>query len=392
MGVSGASAYDVERSTSSSGPWTTVGSDVTDDIATPRHHSFTVPIFDDASANNGTSYYYRVKAKNVEGLYSPYSNIIGPIKANSGIIVDKESSGYAETGTWGTSTLSGSYGGSSRYSSTVGSTAMWKPDISTPGYYNVYVRYPYNQASAINAQYLIYHNGVMNTVSIDQTTIADGRWRLIDTVFFAGGPDEYIKLMVLGSGINYRADAVMLEPQYFGDGFQDNSSSKWTSLSGSWSVTNDVLGETIDVYSKVLKQTGTGIAETLSGSTYSNATVTVSVKAYGNKMVNASAGLIARANSDLSNMYTMRINFNLNKVQLYKKIGSIWTNLGEANMTVAPGTWYVLKLEMNGSTLKGYVNGVKKISVNDSGLTSGYIGLRTYDQTAVFDNILVSSN
>jgi hypothetical protein len=91
-------------------------------------------------------------------------------------------------------------------------------------------------------------------------------------------------------------------------------------------------------------------------------------------------------------MYTMRINFNLNKVQLYKKIGSIWTNLGEANMTVAPGTWYVLKLEMNGSSLKGYVNGVKKISVSDSSLSSGYIGLRTYDQTAVFDNFLVSSN
>jgi hypothetical protein len=196
--------------------------------------------------------------------------------------------------------------------------------------------------------------------------------------------------MAVGSGFNYRADAVMLQPQYFGDGFQNNSSGNWTSLSGSWSLTSDVSGDTIDVSNKVLKQSGTGIAETVTGSTYSNATITAAVKAYNNNLANASAGLVARANSDFSNKYTLRINFNMNKIQLYKQVGSIWTNLGEANLTATPGTWYLLKLEMKGSSLKGYVNGVKKISVSDSSLTSGYIGLRTYDQTAVFDNIMVS--
>jgi hypothetical protein len=328
----------------------------------------------------------------VEGLYSPYSNIVGPVKAKSGIIVNEESSGYTETGSWGTSTLSGSDGGSSRYSSSIGSTATWKPNISTPGYYNVYVRYPYHYGSAANAQYTIYHNGVMNTVSIDQTTIADGRWRLIDTVYFTGGPEEYVRLTAVGSGFNYRADAIMIEPQYFGDGFQNNSSGNWTLLSGSWSLTDDVSGDTIDVSNKVLKQSGTGIAETVTGSTYSNATITIAVKAYDKKMANASAGLVARANADFSNKYTLRINFDLNKVQLYKQLGSIWTNIGEADMTATPGTWYLLKLEMKGSSLKGYVNGVKKISASDSSLTSGYIGLRTYNQTAVFDNILVSSD
>lgn len=392
MGVSGASTYDVERSTSSSGPWTVVGSGVTDDITTPRHHSFTVPIFDDASVKDGTSYYYRVKAKNVHGSYSPYSNIIGPVTAKSGIIVDKESSGYTETGSWGTSTLSSSYGGSSRYSSATGSTATWKPTISTPGYYNVYVRYPYHRGSATNAQYTVYHNGATNTVSIDQTTIADGRWRLIDTVYFAGGPEEYVKLTAVGSGSNYRADAVMFEPQNFGEGFQNNSSGNWTPLSGSWSLTDDVSGGTIDVFNKVLKQSGTGIAETVIGSIYSDATITIAVKAYDNKMANASSGLVARANSDFSNMYTMRVNYDLNKVQLYKKVSSIWTNIGQAHMIATPGTWYLLKLEMKGSSLQGYVNGVKKISVSDSSLTSGYIGLRTYNQTAVFDNIFISSD
>ncbi|CAM4139093.1 cellulase family glycosylhydrolase [Paenibacillus alkaliterrae] len=392
MGVSGASAYDVERSTNSFGPWTAVGSGVTDDIAAPRHHNFTIPIFDDASAQDGTSYYYKVKAKNVHGSYSPYSNIIGPITAKSVIIVDNGSSGYTETGSWGTSTLDGSYGDSSRYSSAIGSTATWKPNFSTPGYYNVYVRYPYHHGSATNAQYTVYHNGGTNTVSIDQTTIAGGRWRLIDTVYFAGGPEEYVKLTAIGSGSNYRADAVMFEPQNFGDSFQNNSSGNWTSLSGSWTLTNDVSADAIDAGNKVLKQSGTGIAETVSGSTYSDASITIAVKAFDNKMTESSSGLVARANSDFSNKYTLRINYDQNKVQLYKKLGSNWSNIGEADMIAAPGTWYLLKLELKGSSLKGYVNGVMKISVRDYSLTSGYFGLRTYNQTAVFDNIIVSSN
>ncbi|MBD2872162.1 golvesin C-terminal-like domain-containing protein [Paenibacillus arenilitoris] len=390
-GVSGASAYTVERSTSSSGPWTTVGSDVTDDVSAPRHYTFAVPIFDDASAEDGTSYYYRVKAKNKHGSYSPYSNVVGPIKARSGIVVDEESGGYAETGTWGASTLGGSYGGGSRYSSANGSTATWRPNLTAPGYYNVYVSYPYHQGSAKSAQFTVYHNGVTNTVTINQTTIAGGRWRLIDTVYFAGGPEEYVRLTANGGGSNFRADAVMFEPRQFGDTFQNNSSGSWSPLSGSWSLGVDVSHDSVPIVNSVLKQSGSGIAEAVVGSTYSDATITTALKAYDNDQANASAGLVARANADFSYMYTLRINYDLNKVQLYKKLGNRWTNIGEANMIATPGTWYLLKLEMKGSSFKAYVDGVKKISVNDASLTSGYIGLRTYDQTAVFDNLLVST-
>ncbi|MDQ6421408.1 cellulase family glycosylhydrolase [Paenibacillus sp. LHD-117] len=391
-GVSGASAYTVERSTSSSGPWMTVGSEVTDDVSAPRHYTFAVPIFDDASAEDGASYYYRVKAKNKHGSYSPYSNIVGPIKARSVIIVDQGSVGYTETGTWGDSTLGGSYGGGSRYSSANGSTATWRPNLSAPGYYNVYVSYPYHQGSAKSAQFTVYHNGIRNTVTINQTTIAGGRWRLIDTVYFAGGPEEYVRLTAIGGGSNFRADAVMFEPQHFGDTFQNNSSGSWTPLGGNWSMSVDVSHDGVPIVNSVLKQSGIGIAETVAGSTYSDTAITTALKAYDNDRTNASAGLVARANADFSSMYTLRINYDLNKVQLYKKLGNRWTNIGEADMIAAPGTWYLLKLEMKGSSFKAYVDGVKKISVSDASLSSGYIGLRTYDQTAVFDNLLVSMN
>ncbi|KRE57991.1 golvesin C-terminal-like domain-containing protein [Paenibacillus sp. Soil750] len=384
-GVTDAASYDVERATSPTGTWTTVGSGVKDDVTTPRQHTFAVPLFDDTSAAAGTAYYYRIRAKNTTGSYSPYSNVAGPVKSSSAIILDNGGTGYTETGTWGASSLAGSYGGSSRYSSTAGSTATWTPNITAPGYYNVYVRYPYHLYSATNAQYTIFHNGVTDTIElIDQTNIANG-WRLLETVYFAGGGSEYVRLTGTGNGTNnYRADAVMFEPQTFGDGFQNNSASNWTASSGSWSVIDDV--------SKVLKQTGTGVAETKGGVVYTDHAMTAAIKAYDKPGANSSSGILARASSDLTSYYLYRINYDLNKLQLYKKVSGVFTQIGEADFLANPGSWNLLRLELKGTSIKGYLNGVQKISATDSGLSSGYVGLRTYDQTAVYDNILISPN
>jgi hypothetical protein len=73
-GSTGARYYDIERSEGRNGPWTTVGTDVSDAVK-----NF-VALFDDFSADVGTSYYYRVIAKNVSGSSLP-SNVVGPVKA-----------------------------------------------------------------------------------------------------------------------------------------------------------------------------------------------------------------------------------------------------------------------------------------------------------------------
>ncbi|WP_199614180.1 golvesin C-terminal-like domain-containing protein [Paenibacillus alkalitolerans] len=382
LGASGAGAFEIERSTDPSGPWDVIGTEVTDDITTPRHYNLIVPIFSDTTAVKGNSYYYRVRAKNADGLYSPYSNVIGPVASNGAVIIDNVGSGYTESGTWGDSSLPDSYGGSSRYSSNSGSTAKWTPNLPTAGYYNVYVTYPSHLKSNEYAQYTIYHNGTTNTVTVDQTTMGRGRWRLIDTAYFEAGTGGYVRLTA-SSGSNTRADAVMFEPVSFGDHFQSGGTLNWKVLSGNWSVEDDGT--------KVLKQSGNGTAETVTGAIYSDAAVTAAVKAYNNTKSNASSGLVARANADLSSMYTMHINYDANKVQLYKKVKGSWANLGEAHIEASPGTWYLLRLELKGSSIKGYVNGVQKISADDSSLTDGYIGLRTSGQTVVFDNVIVTT-
>jgi hypothetical protein len=82
QGSVGASSYDVERATKSDGPWTVVGVDVDDTWVRYR------PLFSDASAESGSTYYYRARAKNTAGTSAP-SNVVGPIHVDAHYTVDE---------------------------------------------------------------------------------------------------------------------------------------------------------------------------------------------------------------------------------------------------------------------------------------------------------------
>ncbi|MDR6555213.1 hypothetical protein [Paenibacillus qinlingensis] len=80
-GSTNASAYDVERATSSSGPWTVIAADFMDNVIVNRS------LLSDTTTSPDVSYYYRVKAKNTSGT-SGYSNVVGPVVASSRWLVD----------------------------------------------------------------------------------------------------------------------------------------------------------------------------------------------------------------------------------------------------------------------------------------------------------------
>ena len=82
QGSVGASGYDVERSASQGGPWKRVGYNISDAETADR------PLFHDRSADIGSAWYYRVRARNAAGLSRP-SNIIGPVTARHKTLVDE---------------------------------------------------------------------------------------------------------------------------------------------------------------------------------------------------------------------------------------------------------------------------------------------------------------
>ena len=82
QGSAGAKSYDIEHAEKRNGPWLTVGQDITDDISQYK------PLFNDTTVKIGTSYYYRVKAKNSSGGSAP-SNVVGPVNVEHLAIVDE---------------------------------------------------------------------------------------------------------------------------------------------------------------------------------------------------------------------------------------------------------------------------------------------------------------
>jgi hypothetical protein len=81
QGSTGASAYDVERAASATGPWTKVGRDVNDADVQYR------PLFHDESVAPGETYFYRVIARSSAGD-SPPSNVVGPVTPAHRTLVD----------------------------------------------------------------------------------------------------------------------------------------------------------------------------------------------------------------------------------------------------------------------------------------------------------------
>lgn len=82
QGSTGAVSYIVERAENKSGPWVVAGSDISDAAVQYR------PLFNDAGAEPGKSYYYRVSAKNSAGTSEP-SNIVGPVSVSCKTLVDE---------------------------------------------------------------------------------------------------------------------------------------------------------------------------------------------------------------------------------------------------------------------------------------------------------------
>jgi hypothetical protein len=81
-GSVGAASYDVQRSVAAGGPWTTVGMGVSEAQVQYR------PLFADASAQPGKTYYYRVVARNASGTSKP-SNVVDPVRVTHRTLVDE---------------------------------------------------------------------------------------------------------------------------------------------------------------------------------------------------------------------------------------------------------------------------------------------------------------
>jgi len=101
-----------------------------------------------------------------------------------------------------------------------------------------------------------------------------------------------------------------------------------------------------------------------------------------------SMGVFARSDLAGNSFYLLRSNGT--SWNLFTNIGGSFTSIGSYAATLANGD--VARIQCVGSTIKAFINGVERISVVDTAITTGtYTGIRsTQSSTARYDNFTAS--
>lgn len=169
------------------------------------------------------------------------------------------------------------------------------------------------------------------------------------------------------------------------DNFDDGVADGWTAYTGTWNVTGGVY-----------EQTNTSLprAVTLAGNVKSgDYTVEADVMLVSGS--GQEAQLIFRA-VDQNNRYEFILRGRgYNDLLLYRFINNYTsgTQLVNFNLPFAPqlNTWYRLKVEAYGSSIRCYLNGSLAIDATDTTFSNGRVGFSTYLTNAKFDNLVVTS-
>ncbi|WP_248923999.1 OmpL47-type beta-barrel domain-containing protein [Paenibacillus hamazuiensis] len=166
---------------------------------------------------------------------------------------------------------------------------------------------------------------------------------------------------------------------YFDD-FESGATSGWTSLSGKWSVVDDVYNGT-----KVLRQLDPVQEGLLIGGVQAQFDDRITAS-YTPQDENASFGIAARL-KDANNYYLLRANKPSNQLELVKKAAGGETVLGSVYYGFASNKAYSLRFELVGSALSGYVNGQPLLKAADNALPFGQAGLWAQGGIASIDNV-----
>ena len=166
------------------------------------------------------------------------------------------------------------------------------------------------------------------------------------------------------------------------DDFQDGNADGWTKSGGSWSVVTDgsLVYRQSSTSSDARAQTGS--------SSWTNYSVQARVKPLAVNGSDRFAAVLARAQS-MTSYYYLALRSS-GRVELKKLVGGSSTTLASATVPFSLGTWYTLQLDVAGTSLRGFVNGLNVASATDSQFSSGRIGLATFNASASFDDVVVT--
>lgn len=167
---------------------------------------------------------------------------------------------------------------------------------------------------------------------------------------------------------------------YFSDNFE-NGSSNWTVESSTW----DTVEDDSKVFSNtVIKKSGIAVRGDKDWTDY-----TVEAKVKGVEFNGSNKASVCGRYADKKNYYAVEIS-EKNGVKLTRKVKGSTTTIAQKKMEIKEGTWYDVKLAMEGSNIKVYVDDELIIEKEDKSLAKGAVALMSNKVNVLFDDVVVS--
>ena len=164
----------------------------------------------------------------------------------------------------------------------------------------------------------------------------------------------------------------------FFDDFKDGDAKGWKEINGRWSVKDD----------QYVQSTHRGESRTIAGdASWTDYAVEARMMLTEGKR---DAGIIARYVDD-KNFYFMEVKAKAFKIQ--RKAKGKWHTVAEARPKppIPHNVWLDLRFEVQGDTLRHYVNGKLKLEGKDKTHAKGKIGLRSFQQAMKYDHVRVTA-
>jgi hypothetical protein len=194
----------------------------------------------------------------------------------------------------------------------------------------------------------------------------DPRWNSAADLNHDGKVDGYdIALVAKDFGKNCRS-------------YDFNELSDWNVSSGNWSIQNGTLEGSSDTEGLIYA----------GDVTWKDFTLTAKVKIAADSP-SAEAALCVYL--DQGNFYWAGLGCWGHRVSISTSVGGVWRELafsGDA-ADVERDFWYVLTVKVSGGTIMLYLDGSLGLSMNDSTLVSGSVGIRTWDSHVIVDYVTV---
>lgn len=198
--ASGATSYNVKRSATSGGPYTTIATGVG------------TTSYQDTGLAASTTYYYVVSSVSgaTESGNSAETNAT-TMAYGTAIVDNADPTGVAITGTWTSSTSTAGYYRTNyihdgNTGATGGKSIRFTPGLPASGNYDVYLNWPAGANRASNTPVDVNYAGGTSTLSINQQV--GGSWQLLGNFSFSAGTAGNVLIRNDGANGYVMADAV----------------------------------------------------------------------------------------------------------------------------------------------------------------------------------------